>query len=532
MSHRLYWLQTRLLRACASCWQSVAPLVMATLVTACAGLPNPDSYAKPVTHVITDTENTALARGVEQWYPADAAGLSGFVPLAEGMRAFVARVGLIRAAESSLDVQYYIWHADTSGQLLAHELLQAADRGVRVRLLLDDLDTAGKDTFLSQFDAHPNISVRLYNPFAYRGNRGLGFASDLSRLNHRMHNKSLTADNLLTVVGGRNIGNEYFNGLAHTAFSDLDVLAVGPVVNAVSSMFDQYWNSDAAVPMAAFARADDVAVERLSAARSQFEAVASSALASDYVQAIKESSWLEQMQLDQLTFAWGSAHVIFDDPDKPLKREVTAETHLAPQLLPMLQNAAREVLIVSPYFVPGDTLVEFLAGLEHRGIQVRILTNSLAANDVGLVHAGYMRYRKDLLRAGVELYEFKPEPGELQRNKRWTGSSAASLHAKTLGADARHVFVGSFNLDPRSVALNTEMGIIIDNNELAAQMRAGFEQVVSHSAYAVALNGEGDLRWLDPAAPGSEPLAQEPRTTWWQRFVVGTLSLVVPESML
>jgi putative cardiolipin synthase len=429
-------------------------------------------------------------------------------------------------------VQYYIWHADTSGQLLAHELLQAADRGVRVRLLLDDLDTAGKDTFLSQFDAHPNISVRLYNPFAYRGNRGLGFASDLSRLNHRMHNKSLTADNLLTVVGGRNIGNEYFNGLAYTAFSDLDVLAVGPVVNAVSSMFDQYWNSDAAVPMAAFARADDVAVERLSAARSQFEAVARSALASDYVQAIKESGWLEQMQLDQLTFAWGSAHVIFDDPDKPLKREVTAETHLAPQLLPMLQNAAREVLIVSPYFVPGDTLVEFLAGLEHRGIQVRILTNSLAANDVGLVHAGYMRYRKDLLRAGVELYEFKPEPGELQRNKRWTGSSAASLHAKTLGVDARHVFVGSFNLDPRSVALNTEMGIIIDNNELAAQMRAGFEQVVSHSAYAVALNGEGDLRWLDPAAPGSEPLAQEPRTTWWQRFVVGTLSLVVPESML
>ncbi|HBQ41264.1 MAG TPA: phospholipase, partial [Halieaceae bacterium] len=243
-------------------------------------------------------------------------------------------------------------------------------------------------------------------------------------------------------------------------------------------------------------------------------------------------SWLEQMQLDQLTFAWGSANVIFDDPDKPLKREVTAETHLAPQLLPMLQNAAREVLIVSPYFVPGDTLVEFLAGLEERGIQVRILTNSLAANDVGLVHAGYMRYRKDLLRAGVELYEFKPEPGELQRNKRWTGSSTASLHAKTLGADARHVFVGSFNLDPRSVALNTEMGIIIDNNELAAQMRAGFEQVISHSAYAVALNGEGDLRWLDPAAPGSEPLAQEPRTTWWQRFVVGTLSLVVPESML
>ncbi len=530
-------MQRRMLSSCSTSvprryWSPLALCTLLLSLAGCASLPALDSYAKPVSHTITDTGDTKLARLSAQWQSPDSDGHSGFIPLAEGMRAFVARVGLIRAAERSLDVQYYIWHDDTSGQLLAGELLRAADRGVRVRLLLDDLDTAGKDTFLSQFDTHPNIEVRVYNPFAYRGNRGLGFASDLSRLNHRMHNKSLTADNLLTVVGGRNIGNEYFNAQAHTAFSDFDVLAIGPVVGAVSAMFDQYWNSDVVYPMAAFARDDDIDAERLPVARQAFEAVARTAMGSDYVSAIQASPWLEQLRLDQLQFVWGEATVIFDDPNKPVHGEVDAETHLAPQLVPMLQGATREVLIVSPYFVPGDALVDFLADLEQRGINVRILTNSLAANDVGLVHAGYMRYRKALLEAGVALFEFKPEPGEQERNKGWTGSSAASLHAKTLGADAEHLFVGSFNLDPRSVALNTEMGIIIDNAALAAQMREAFEHVVAQNAYTVVLGGDGDLRWLDPAMPGSEPMAHEPKTSWWQRFVVGALSLIVPESML
>ncbi|GAB3276525.1 phospholipase D family protein [Parahaliea aestuarii] len=498
---------------------------------ACASVPDPASYEKPASHALTDTQGTRLGQLVREGL-GDIADQSAFYPLVDGMDAFVARMAVVAAAERSLDVQYYIWHNDTSGVLLVNELLKAADRGVRVRLLLDDLDTAGKDAFLARFDAHPNIEVRLYNPFGYRGSRGIGFAGDLKRLNHRMHNKSLTADNQVTVVGGRNIGNEYFGAVAHTAFQDLDVMGVGPVVGKVSTMFDRYWNSDVVVPVAAFGLDDGSSDDTLPQARAALEQRAAEYMDSDYVRAIRADGALERLQLSKMTFLRGRATLLYDSPDKVTATEITADTHLAPQLAPLFTEARGEVVIVSPYFVPGEKLVDFFGDLADKGVRVRIITNSLAANDVGLVHAGYMRYREALIRRGVEMYEYKPDPSQITRNKKWIGSSEASLHAKTMGSGHQRVFVGSFNLDPRSIALNTEMGILIENETVATQLHDSFDTMVGRQAYRVELV-DGKLRWTDPGTDGQAIIYDtEPHTTWWQRFAAGTLSLIVPESML
>ena len=499
------------------------------LLTGCASVPT--DYPKTASFAYTDTGDTHLGEQIRENF-GNELQQTGVYPLNSGMQAFVARMAVIAAAQRSLDLQYYIWHADSSGKLLANALLQAAERGVRVRLLLDDLDTEGKDAGLLQLDTHPNIEVRLYNAFGYRGSRGLGFVSDLRRLNYRMHNKALTADNLVTIVGGRNIGNEYFDASEDTAFSDLDVLAVGPLVADVSSMFDLYWNSEMVVPVVAFTGAHDLTGEALRDARVRFEANIDKELASPYIRAVHESKILDELHLSRMTFRWGSAQLIYDDPHKMDHKEISEATHMAPQLAPLFASARNEVQVVSPYFVPGDKLVAYFAELEARGTRVRILTNSLAANDVGMVHAGYMRYRKDLLRAGVDLYEFKPDPARHNSNKNWMGSSSSSLHTKYMSADGEMVFVGSFNLDPRSIALNTEMGVLFKNPELDQRMVAAFNEAVVTQAYQVQLDDAGDLVWLERQDGETLRYHKEPHTTAWQRFVARFLSLVVPESMI
>jgi len=499
------------------------------LLTGCASVPT--DYPKTASFAYTDTGDTHLGEQIRENFGSQLQQ-TGVYPLDSGMQAFVARMAVIAVAQRSLDLQYYIWHADSSGKLLANQLLQAAERGVRVRLLLDDLDTEGKDAGLLRLDTHPNIEVRLYNAFGYRGSRGLGFASDLRRLNYRMHNKSLTADNLVTIVGGRNIGNEYFDAAEDTAFSDLDVIAVGPLVADVSNMFDLYWNSKMVVPVVAFTGAHDLTGEALRDARARFEANIDQELASPYIRAVHESRILDELRLSRMTFRWGSAQLIYDDPSKMDHKEISEATHMAPQLAPLFANARNEVQVVSPYFVPGDKLVAYFAELEARGTRVRILTNSLAANDVGMVHAGYMRYRKDLLRAGVDLYEFKPDPAMLSSNKNWMGSSSSSLHTKYMSADGKLVFVGSFNLDPRSIALNTEMGVLFENPELDQRMTGAFNEAVVTQAYQVQLDDAGGLVWLERQDGETLRYHKEPHTTPWQRFVARFLSLVVPESML
>lgn len=493
-----------------------------------------------------DTQNTRLARTVAGDI-AKHSGKSGFHLLSSGMDAFVARVGLVDLAERSLDVQYYIWHNDTTGTILVDRLLRAADRGVRVRVLLDDLDTAGKDRDIRLLDAHPNIEVRLYNPFINRGNRLLEFATDLSRVNRRMHNKSLTADNAATIVGGRNIGNEYFGAVSHAEFSDLDVLGTGPIVQDVSGMFDTYWNSESVAPIRGFASDQPVTEEALARARVGFEKTVQELANSPYIAAIHEEGVLSRLQSGRIPLYWGHAILLFDDPGKVTADKISADTHLAPNLSTYIDKATQEIEIISPYFVPGPRLVETLGKLVNKGIRVRVLTNSLAANDVGLVHAGYMRYRVGLLKRGVALYEFKSmrQTGEQERDdkKKWAGSSRASLHAKTFAWDRRMMFVGSFNLDPRSVALNTEMGVLFESPELVDTVMDSFEKNLERKAYRLQLvttpaeesasgSEQHALEWITVENGKEVRYTKEPDTSWWQRFSARVLSIFVIESFL
>lgn len=513
--------------------------LLTLLLLGCTSLPANDERIP--SYALQDTQDTQLARGVAPAV-AEHPGKSGFHLLSSGMDAFVARVGLIDLAQRSLDIQYYIWHNDSTGAILMDRLLRAADRGVRVRLLLDDLDTAGKDRTVMLLDAHPNIEIRLYNPFAYRRGRVLDFATDLSRVNRRMHNKSLTADNAATIVGGRNIGNEYFGAVSHAEFSDLDVLSLGPIVGDVSSMFDTYWNSESVVPVRAFAGDQPMTEASLEQARQGFDREVHDLMNSPYIAAIHESGTLARMQYDRIPFYWGRAVLVYDDPNKVTAQKVSADTHLAPKLSAYVDKATQEIVIVSPYFVPGKRLVEYLGKRVKAGVKVRILTNSLAANDVGLVHAGYMRYRVGLLKHGVVLYEFKSTHDE-DVAKRWTGSSHASLHAKTFVWDRRAMFVGSFNLDPRSVSLNTEMGVIFESPELAGAVMDSFDDNLDRKAYRLKLvtipaeksisgSEQSRIEWVTVENGEQVVYTTEPDTTWWQRMTARILSLFVIESYL
>jgi putative cardiolipin synthase len=509
---------------------SIVVSLVLLFITGCSTLPN--NIEKSASHAMTDTEDTRLGRVLASELDAHP-DRSGFYPLSTGLEAFLARVALIETAERSLDLQYYIWHADDTGLILMQRLLGAADRGVRVRLLLDDLDTAGKDSAIRKLDTHPNIEIRLFNPFNYRKLRVLDFATGLSRVNRRMHNKSLTADNQVTLVGGRNIGNEYFDAAGERIFTDLDILSVGPVVNEASQAFDRYWNSDWAVP-AKFYVDEQVSARALSSLRSRLQGYLDEHTDSNYIQALKRTELSQRIGQGSLPFAWGEAELIYDAPEKIAARKITAKTHVGPRLKAFVDRARDELIIVSPYFVPGDTLVDYCAELVKRGVRVRILTNALASSDVAMVHAGYMRYRKKLLRIGVELFEFKPLPVEtpMKRRSHSFGSSrSSSLHAKVFGIDRREVFVGSFNLDPRSVNLNTEMGVWFKNCELGRQLGETFDDHIAQVAYRLELQGS-QLRWHEQVSGAAVVYEHEPETSWWQRVKTWFLSLVVVESML
>ncbi len=504
---------------------------LALSVTAgCSTLP--EHVTRIPSHAITDTQGTRLGLAVSPELAGNA-GYSGFYPLNSGLDALLARIALIEAADRSLDVQYYIWHADETGLILMQRILAAADRGVRVRLLLDDLDTAGKDSAIQALDSHPDIEIRLFNPFNYRKLRALDFVSGLRRVNRRMHNKSLTSDNQATIVGGRNIGNEYFDAVGETVFTDLDVLGVGPVVEAVSQAFDRYWNSEWALPATAFS-AGGIVADSLDVLRLRLQDFLEREADSEYVQALKNTDLSRRIQRGDLVFSWGDAELIYDAPEKVEAVEVDASTHVGPRLQTIVDRTRQELIVVSPYFVPGNGLVDYFGELTARGVRVRILTNALAASDVSIVHAGYMRYRKDLLRKGVELFEFKPTPvasREKQKSPGFGSSGTSSLHAKVFGIDRQQVFAGSFNLDPRSVSLNTEMGVLFRNADLGRQLGEAFDMELERIAYRLSLDGDA-LRWHSREGDGPVTYEQDPETSWWRRFTTWLLSLVVVESQL
>ena len=506
------------------------------LVSGCASLPS-DVQRTP-SFALEDTSDTTLHSVIQPLVNANPEK-SGFHALIDGIDAFTTRLLLVKAAQKTLDVQYYIWHDDLTGKVLHNQLLVAADRGVRVRLLLDDMDTAGKHEMLYIIDAHPNIEIRLFNPFAGRGSRMGDYLTDTSRINHRMHNKTLTVDNQATILGGRNIGDEYFDASGHVGFSDLDVLALGRVVNEVSQGFDLYWNSQWVYPLATFKPDEPVTEEMIKGFRKQSDAYMEEARASRYADAIRDLDLVKKSSIAELDYTWGRWVLVYDQPSKVDADKVTEETHLGPKLRKAMDKAHKELLIVSPYFVPGSNFTQYLVGLVNKGVRVRIMTNSLAANDVSLVHAGYKRYREALVSGGVELYEFKPirhagiEYKDVKKTKKkWRGSSRASLHGKYFGFDRQYVFIGSFNLDARSVALNTEIGVYFESPEYANMLVKAFDENAIIKGYRVLLSDEGELEWVTMEDGKEVRFDVEPETSFWKRFSTDFLSIFVPESQL
>jgi cardiolipin synthase C len=504
-------------------------LAAVALTVGCGDLPSLEhrTFSKTLSG-----EATRLGKAVAplaEAYP----GTSGIYPLPVAQDAFAARILLARMAERTLDVQYYIWNADTTGILLLGALHDAAERGVRVRLLLDDNNTEGLDRYLAALDAHANIEVRLFNPFVFRSLRWLGYLTDFSRLNRRMHNKSFTADGQVTIIGGRNVGNEYFGASNDMLFSDLDVIGAGPVSSAVSQDFDRYWGSQSSYPVdRLLVPASSEEVAGFSARVSRVESMP---YAKTYMDAIRGSELVNSLTEGTLTLEWVPTRMISDDPAKALGLAKPEEMLLA-RLKQVLEGPSRSLYLVSPYFVPGEQGVDAFSALAADGVKIQILTNSLEATDVAAVHSGYAKRRGPLLEAGIELYESRKSTAGSGRGSRGSvGSSDSSLHAKTFSIDDEHVFIGSFNFDPRSANLNTEMGFIIHSPQLAKQIANAFKNRIPATSYQVKLDSASRLVWVEPPRePNGKPVmhTQEPGTSFWQRATVWFLSLLPIEWLL
>jgi putative cardiolipin synthase len=473
-------------------------------------------------------------------------GRSGFAVLERGLDAFVARAALAELAERTLDLQYYIVHGDTSGLLLLGRVLAAADRGVRVRLLIDDWTLHGSDEALARLDAHPSIEVRLFNPAANRSwwspARWLETIGDVRRINRRMHNKAWIADNTFAIVGGRNLGDEYFEAREDLDYHDLDLLAAGPVVRETSASFDTYWNSDFAVPLATFAR-ETGGKDVLDEVRRRFREHEAAVSESSYARALRGAPLVATLRAGTVPLHWGEARLLADDPEK-LKRPVddpslqgeSRKLLLSGQLSELAPPPQRELLAVAPYFVPGDAGVASFGALVGRGVSVRVLTNSLMSNDVLATQAGYAKYREALLRAGVSLYELKPSgPGRgggVKLRDSIIGSSRAALHEKSFVIDRSTVFVGSLNLDPRSVRLNSEVGVLVRSAPLAAEIAAIFERnAAPASAWRVELR-DSRVAWIDGSGDGARVVEDDPGSSAWRRFMQRVYGVLAPESLL
>lgn len=505
---------------------------------ACSSLRH--DFVKHPSRALPATTATSSARYIRTELDQHA-DKSGFRLLTLGNDALMSRISLADHAKQSIDLQYYIFDNDATGRLMAQRLLLAADRGVRVRLLLDDINVSGGIDMLEGLDAHPNIEVRLFNPFNTRDpsflSKATQFLLEPHRLNRRMHNKSFIVDGNVAIVGGRNIGDDYFDAGSTTTFRDLDLIAIGSVVKDASHAFDEYWNCDAAYPVTAF-KGKHASHYDLAKLRTQLTREARTFAQSDYAQATLKDLPRGPLSDHPGSWFWGPAMLVADQPAKIDATEDEPALRIGPQIRTMTDQAKHEVLLISPYFVPGDSGTRNLDGLAAHGVSVKVLTNSLASTDEPAVHAGYSRYRKDLLEGGVQLYELRPEAGATQSATDMGKSSGHSLHAKAIVVDQQLVFVGSMNMDERSRLLNTEMGIIVDSAPLAKAVTQFFDTAtLSANAYHVILVPKGlphagDLQWQ--ASDGDKPLLfySDPGATMQRRMEVQALKLLPIESML
>lgn len=460
-------------------------------------------------------------------------GLSGVYPLRDAHDASAARATLAQTAEKTLDLQYYIWKNDLTGTLMLKTLLDAADRGVRVRLLLDDNGINGLDDFLLALHHHDNIEVRLFNPFPFRWPKRAGLLLNFGRLNRRMHNKSFTADNQLSIVGGRNVGDEYFGAGAGVLFSDLDVLLAGPVVGDISADFNSYWNHQLSVPIQQIVKGDHTTEYNYLLSRAS--EVEQNPDAKTFVDIIRESGFLKKILNGSLEMQWSPVKLVSDPPSKVLNK-TRSKDMLALQLREALGKPQAQILLISSYFVPTKAGVKTFSKMSRDGIDIRILTNSLDATDVKIVHAGYEKRRPAMLKSGIRLFEMKRTADEsatgIKEKAGPLGSSGSSLHAKTFAVDGKRLFIGSFNFDPRSIHLNTEMGVVIDSPEFVSEVQSVFESRVPKRAYEVILSNKGSLNWIEQRDGGKTIHNREPNTGPLQLFGIRLLSKLPIEWLL
>jgi phosphatidylserine/phosphatidylglycerophosphate/cardiolipin synthase-like enzyme len=508
-------------------------LVLSVVLSAgCATLPPPSP--KVPEHAFNAPQVTSLGKQVQSTAPAPTA--SGFRVLQSGEDAFGALNALIGLAQRSLDLQYYIVRDEISARKLLHGVYAAAQRGVKVRLLVDDLNTAGEEDVLLCLANQRDIEVRLYNPFPAGRfstlSRLVASATDVGRISARMHNKMLVADNALAVTGGRNLGDAYFVQSKQANFLDLDLLVAGPVVRKLSASFDTFWNSDLAYPISTIVTRkpecngpDPQRPQNDRAAPAQEPAPDTN----------QEPRQLERdLRQGKLALTWAPATLLADKPSKiTSKGQPTSAQTVSDDIELLLMAAQKEVIIISPYFVPGKRGMALIETLRRRGVKVRALTNSLAATDAPAVHIGYARYREQLLEMGTELYELRPQIDSTRVNRDRFGSSRASLHAKALVIDRSIVLVGSMNMDPRSANLNSEIGLVLRSPPIAEQLVRLYDDVTRNSSYHVELWDGTHLRWTanEPnAAPEIDD--SEPAVNPGLRLLLWLLSPVAPEEML
>jgi len=509
-------------------------LLALLLASGCATLPK--DYDKPVTYAYADTDNTAFGkarRDEKTVHP----GESGFKLLENGLDAFVARAVMSHYAERSIDAQYFMIHNDQVAKLFIDQLLKAADRGVRVRLLVDDIDLGGRDLGAAILDSHPNMEVRIFNPFSRKASRFWQLFTRFGSVTRRMHNKSFTVDNQVAILGGRNIGDEYFAADPIIAFSDLDVLAIGPVVKDVSKAFDLYWNDELSYPAIAL-RGEPPTPEEIKRERGKLDSFVTGQKDSPYLQALHNADLSEEIRKKKVRYNWGEAEVIYDLPEKLEHDFDRKELHIAPRVKAHMDSTMEELIVFTPYFVPRKSGVEYLKKLRSRGVRVRILTNSLASTNHSFVHAGYAKHRKEMLQAGAELYELNIEL--LKKNRAGQnvdyGKDKTVLHAKSFVFDREKVFIGSLNLDPRSIDHNTEIGLVLTSENIANRLAGWFDQNIERVAFRLALeaNEEGYEKIVWHGWEGDKKVTyyEDPHTGFWLRFYVGFLGLLPIDSQL
>ncbi len=487
------------------------------LITACTSVPF--DHPREASYQEKAATTGSLLQLDESWLQGQKEHTAVY-PLGNGTDAYQVRLDIINRAQVTIDAQYFLIKPDAAGVGFSGALLRAADRGVRVRVLLDDIFTTAGDEGLALLNAHENIQVRLFNPLSRKGISSLNYLADFKRANRRMHNKSLTVDGLVTIIGGRNIAGEYFEMNPKVDFWDFEVLAFGGLIPEVSDSFDLFWNHKLTVPMEAFKPATNKS--DLQEARAEINSWQQAHPVDELV-----GGGIIQGLLDRrLTPYYAEVHVVSDNPDKlvnPVSREFQT---LADSLGDLLASAKSEILVFSPYFIPSKGLAEALVKISQRGVNVVILTNSLASTNHVAVHSGYKRYRKTLLRGGVTLVEVSASGG------RADSDVITTLHTKAILVDRQWLFVGSLNVDPRSIEINTEMGLIAHAPELARDLANAAQRSLRGAAYLVELKPDGSLQWRASTVEGDVIVNKEPESSWWRRFSAGFYSLLPIESQL